>query len=211
MTISLGRLLLDRRILRWTVAAGSLLGLLATAPSAFASYCRQPGHVWFGPNPVAQFGTIFLTGVTCPHTPARFIFRDGAGNVVWDPVTQPSRDNCVIHHEPEFRTVTLPPGTYSVVGQFWDDFCTFRAVQLPNFTVTQRQCNRFCNEGTLDPDTCTCQCFEGADQNCWSQGGNWDYTSCTCSFDGPGCLGLEICPFLVKPPAEPNSSTLPQP
>jgi hypothetical protein len=204
MTINLGRHWLDRRILRGIIAAGALLGLMATAPSAFASRCRQPGHIWYGPNPVPQFGQIFLTGVTCPNTPARFIFRDGAGNIVWDPVTQRSRDNCVIHHEPEFRTVHLPPGNYFVVGQFWDEFCNFKVSTLPTFTVTRAACHVNCDQGTLDPDTCSCQCFEGADLNCWSQGGNWDSSTCTCRYfeplrpEGPG-------------PAEPRSVTPGQP
>jgi hypothetical protein len=203
MTINPGRYLLGRRILGGTIAAGALLGLMATAPSTFASQCRQPAHVWFGPNPVPQFGQIFLTGVTCPNTPARFIFRDGA-NVVWDPVTQRSRGNCVIHHEPEFRTVHLAPGTYFVTAQFWDEFCNFKVAQLGAFTVTRAACHVGCDQGTLDPDTCSCQCFEGAEQNCWSQGGNWDSSTCTCrTFEPlrPGEPG----------PAEPESKTSTQP
>jgi hypothetical protein len=183
MLLNLGRRSLDhrsfRRIIPVVVLAG---GLAALATPAAASYCRQPGHVWFGPNPVAQFGTIFLTGVTCPGTSARFLFRDGAGNVVWDQTTHPSRSNCVIHHEPEYRTVFLEPGSYSVEGQFFDDWCRFTSQSLGSLTVTRRACTVRCSQGVLDPDTCTCQCYEGAEQNCLDSGGFWNSQTCTCNY-----------------------------
>jgi hypothetical protein len=73
---------------------------------------------------VRQGTIVHLTGVVRAFSRIRFEFRDGAGNLVADHVTDFARSNCVVHHEPEwFDTRRLPVGTIHVTATYarWED------------------------------------------------------------------------------------------
>lgn len=83
--------------------------------------CLQNPHVWVGFSlDVPQGTTLYPTGVVVPKSRARFHFYNAAGQLVKVHVTQPARDNCVIHHEPEaMSTWDMPPGYYYILASFW--------------------------------------------------------------------------------------------
>ena len=201
----MNRGLLSHRRARIAFACAAVVigALFAVPPASAAGFCNQTGNLRFGPNPVAQGAPFFLTGITCPHTGARFRFFDQQGNKVDDRSTRPSRGNCVIHHEPETYPMPLAPGSYRVEGDFLDDFCQFRgSVQLGNLVVVRAPCNRRCDEGTLDRENCVCNCFEGADENCQLSGGIFNYSTCTCTIFDP-------CRDRICPPRDQQSSEAP--
>lgn len=80
--------------------------------------CNQASHarVNGGNNlTLTQGSTVYLTGVVRKYSRITFNFYDANGNWVAQHVTQPARDNCVVHHEPEwFSTWRLPVGTNRV-------------------------------------------------------------------------------------------------
>ena len=102
--------------------------------------CNQPTHAWvYGGPTVTQGAIVYLTGVVHRYSPITFNFYDADGNWVTQHVTQPARDNCVVHHEPEwFNTARLPIGTVRVDATFleWEtDQWTTR--QVGTLTVLQ--------------------------------------------------------------------------
>jgi len=82
--------------------------------------CNQPTHAWvYGGPTVYQGTTVYLTGVVRRYSQITFDFYDADGNWITRHVTQPARDNCVVHHEPEwFSTWRLPIGTVRVNATF---------------------------------------------------------------------------------------------
>jgi hypothetical protein len=83
--------------------------------------CGQPIHLWVAFNTEVPIGTsIYPTGVVVPNSGATFYWVDVKGRVVARHVTQPSRANCVIHHEPEsMSTSGFRPGLYAVYASYW--------------------------------------------------------------------------------------------
>lgn len=83
--------------------------------------CRQNPHVWVAFSlDVPQGTTLYPTGVVVPNSRARFHFYNAAGQLVKVHVTQPARENCVIHHEPEaMSTWDMAPGYYFIVASYW--------------------------------------------------------------------------------------------
>jgi hypothetical protein len=83
--------------------------------------CEQVPHVWVSfSNDVTRGTTLYPTGVVVEDTKASFGFYNPAGQLVKTHVTNPARDNCVIHHEPEaFSTSDLAPGYYFVYASYW--------------------------------------------------------------------------------------------
>lgn len=78
--------------------------------------CNQASHarVYGGPT-VYQGTTVYLTGVVRRYSRITFNFYDSSGNWITQHITQPARDNCVVHHEPEwFSTWRLPVGSIRV-------------------------------------------------------------------------------------------------
>lgn len=83
--------------------------------------CLQNPHVWVGFSLDVPQGTVlYPTGVVVPGSRARFHFYNASGQLVKVHITQPARDNCVIHHEPEaMSTWDMPPGYYYILASFW--------------------------------------------------------------------------------------------
>jgi hypothetical protein len=82
--------------------------------------CNQPTHAWvYGGPTVTQGAIVYLTGVVHKYSRITFNFYDPNGNWITQHLTQPARDNCVVHHEPEwFSTSRLPIGTVRVDATF---------------------------------------------------------------------------------------------
>jgi hypothetical protein len=82
--------------------------------------CNQPTHAWvYGGPTVTQGAIVYLTGVVHKYSRITFNFYDANGNWITQHLTQPARDNCVVHHEPEwFSTSRLPIGTVRVDATF---------------------------------------------------------------------------------------------
>lgn len=83
--------------------------------------CEQLAHVWVAfSNDVTRGTTLYPTGVVVPGTRASFGIYNAAGQLMKSHVTNPARDNCVIHHEPEaMSTSDLAPGYYFVYASYW--------------------------------------------------------------------------------------------
>ncbi len=80
--------------------------------------CAQPSHaIFYSPagTVVPRGTTVYMSGVVRPFSRVRYEFVDSAGTVAARHFTDFSRDNCVVHHEPEaFNTGLLSSGTYTV-------------------------------------------------------------------------------------------------
>jgi hypothetical protein len=99
-----------------------------TKPPVFLRWhsCEGPPLAQVGFTPVHGSATVtqgtylYLAGRTHRSTRALFEFRDASGNLVANHITGKSRDNCIIHHEPEaFSTWNLPVGTYQVAAWYY--------------------------------------------------------------------------------------------
>jgi hypothetical protein len=116
------------------------IATLAITASSGGTWCNQYSHAWVAGGPtVAQGSTVYLTGVVHKQSRITFTFYDVDGNWITQHVTQPARDNCVVHHEPEwFNTGRLPIGTVRVDATFleWesDQWITR---QVGTLTVTE--------------------------------------------------------------------------
>ena len=99
--------------------------------SGFIQGCAQVPHVWVAPVlnltsngiyvvSITQGTTIYFTGVVDPNTKVKFAVYNAAGQLVMTHLTNPARDNCVVHHEPEARSTSgLPQGNYYVFAAYW--------------------------------------------------------------------------------------------
>lgn len=158
--------------------------------TAGSTTCNQYSHAWVGgaQTTIMVGTTIYPTGVVRRNTPIYFNFVPRTGGPSYQHTTYPSRDNCVVHHEPEARsTAGWQPGLYDIYASYteWET----------DWVVTKLV-------GLLDlyspPPPPTCDPQQEAD--CWNNGGSWDSYSCTCSPQG-GCEpinGLKrppICPY----------------
>ncbi len=80
--------------------------------------CAQPSHaIFYSPSgySVPRGTSVYLSGVVRPFSRVRYEFVDSSGNVAARHLTDFSRANCVVHHEPEaFNTGLLASGTYTV-------------------------------------------------------------------------------------------------
>lgn len=93
-----------------------------TAPGPLVGYyqCGQVTHAFWGfSNDVTAGTIIYLTGVVAPNTPMHWGIYNQYGQLVRDHWTQNSRDNCVVHHEPEgVSTAGLAPGYYFLYASY---------------------------------------------------------------------------------------------
>lgn len=88
---------------------------------AVVSSCQQNPHVWVAfSNDVAQGTVLYPNGVVVKNTKAKFYFYNSAGQLAKIWLTQPARDNCVIHYEPEaMSTWDMAPGYYYIYANFF--------------------------------------------------------------------------------------------
>ncbi len=95
---------------------------LAPAPLTSSLYyeCGQVTHAFWGfSNDVTQGTVIYLTGVVAPGTVMHWGIYNQAGQLVREHWTQKSRDNCVVHHEPEgVSTAGMAPGYYYLYASY---------------------------------------------------------------------------------------------
>jgi len=93
------------------------------------STCRQDSHAWVGGvgSTFTQGATMYPTGVVAAATRIVFDFvNPTTGQIVLRHVTNPSRANCVVHHEPEaVSSWNLPAGRIDVYAKF-RTYCRFR-------------------------------------------------------------------------------------
>lgn len=82
--------------------------------------CAQASHARvYGGLTVYQGTTVYLTGVVRRYSRITFNFYDSSGSWITQHITQPARENCVVHHEPEwFSTWRLPVGSIRVDATF---------------------------------------------------------------------------------------------
>jgi hypothetical protein len=158
------------------------LGTLEIFTPTGSTTCNQTSHAWvYGAQyPITAGAYIYPTGVVRKNTSIYFNFVPQAGGPSYQHTTQPARDNCVVHHEPEARsTAWWTPGRYDIYATYteWET----------DGVVTR-------NVGVLDllspPPPPTCD--PNAEQDCNSMGGpyQWDSTNCVCR-----CIGSpSICP-----------------
>lgn len=83
--------------------------------------CEQIPHVGIAfSNDVTRGTVLYAWGVSVRDSRANFGFYNQFGQRVKTHATQPTRDNCVIHHEPEeIGTWDLAPGYYYVYSSYW--------------------------------------------------------------------------------------------
>jgi len=104
------------------------------------STCRQPSHAWVAGvgSTFTRGATIYATGVVAAATRIVFDFVNPAtGQIVLRHVTNPSRANCVVHHEPEaVSSWNLPAGRIDVYAKFtrWEAVEDVR-VLVNQFTI----------------------------------------------------------------------------
>jgi hypothetical protein len=158
------------------------LGSLEIFTPTGSTSCNQLSHAWvYGAQTPVTAGTyIYPTGVVHRNTRVYFNFVPQAGGASYQHTTQPSRDNCVVHHEPEARsTAYWAPGRYDIYATYteWEtDGVVTKLVGLLDL------------QGPPPPPTCD----PNAEQDCYNQGGpyQWDSTNCVCR-----CVGSpSICP-----------------
>jgi len=84
-------------------------------------HCEQVPHVGIAfSNDVTQGTILYAWGVSVPGSHANFAFYNQFGQLVKSHGTQSTRDNCVIHHEPEeISTSDMAPGYYYVYASYW--------------------------------------------------------------------------------------------
>lgn len=86
------------------------------------STCLQFSHAWVhnASSTIFRGTTLYPTGVVAAGTRVVFDFvNPTTGQIVARHVTQPSRLNCVVHHEPEaFSSWNLPPGRIDIYAKF---------------------------------------------------------------------------------------------
>lgn len=89
-------------------------------PGGGIYHCEQIPHAFWGfSNDVVQGTIIYLTGVVVKNTPMHWGIYNQAGQLVREHWTQNSRDNCVVHHEPEgVSTAGLAPGYYYLYASY---------------------------------------------------------------------------------------------
>lgn len=86
--------------------------------------CGQVTHPFWGlysgwSQDVTQGTTIYASGIVVPNTRMNWGIYDQYGNLVASHLTQPSRNNCVVHHEPEgISTWGLAPGYYYLYASY---------------------------------------------------------------------------------------------
>lgn len=83
--------------------------------------CNQNSHAWVhgAGGPIWPGTTIYPTGVVRRNTPIYFSFVPRAGGAGYSHATRASRDNCVVHHEPEARsTAGWTPGLYDILATY---------------------------------------------------------------------------------------------
>jgi hypothetical protein len=158
------------------------LGTLEIFTPTGSTTCNQTSHAWvYGAQyPIQAGAIIYPTGVVRKNTSIHFNFVPQAGGGSYQHTTQPSRDNCVVHHEPEARsTAYWAPGVYDIYATYteWET----------DGVVTK-------HVGVLDllapPPPPTCDPY--AEQSCYDMGWpyQWDSTNCVCR-----CVGSpSICP-----------------
>lgn len=158
------------------------LGTLEIFTPTGSTSCNQLSHAWVSgaQYPVTQGAVVYPTGVVRQYTRVYFNFVPRAGGASYQHTTQTSRENCVVHHEPEARsTAWWAPGLYDIYATYteWET----------DGVVTK-------NVGVLDllapPPPPTCDPY--AEQDCYNWGGpyQWDSTNCVCR-----CVGSpSICP-----------------
>jgi hypothetical protein len=104
------------------------------------STCNQDSHAWVGGvgTTFTQGATMYPTGVVAAATRIVFDFVNPAtGQIVLRHVTNPSRANCVVHHEPEaVSSWNLPTGQIDVYAKFtrWEAVEDVR-VLVNQFTI----------------------------------------------------------------------------
>lgn len=86
-----------------------------------SSHCLQNTVLYLATGNDVQQGTpLYPAGIVVKNTKAKFYFFNEAGQLVKIHLTQPARDNCVIHQEPEaMSTWDMPPGYYYVYANWW--------------------------------------------------------------------------------------------
>lgn len=102
------------------IFASDLVAPAPPGPPGAIFSCNQVTHPFWGfSNDVTQGTTIYLTGIVVPHTSMHWGIYNQAGQKVRDHWTQNSRDNCVVHHEPEgVSTAGLAPGYYYLYSSY---------------------------------------------------------------------------------------------
>lgn len=84
--------------------------------------CNQESHAWVhgAQGPIWAGTVIYPTGVVRKNTTVRFDFLpQAAGGPSYQHTTRVSRDNCVVHHEPEARsTAGWVPGRYNIYATY---------------------------------------------------------------------------------------------
>jgi hypothetical protein len=86
--------------------------------------CGQVTHVFWSlgstwSEDITRGTTLYVTGVVVPRTRINWGFYNAAGQRVKTHLTQPARDNCVVHHEPEaVSTWDLTPGYYYLYASY---------------------------------------------------------------------------------------------
>lgn len=158
------------------------LGTIEIFTPTGSTTCNQSSHAWvYGAQyPVTAGAIIYPTGVVRKNTSVHFNFVPQAGGGTYQHTTQPARDNCVVHHEPEARsTAYWNPGVYDIYATYteWEtDGVVTRHVGLLNLQAP--------------PPPPTCDPY--AEQACYDQGWpyQWDGGACVCR-----CVGSpSICP-----------------
>lgn len=185
--------------------AMTLLGLLAllvgapasaqsfapiTYPSGCWSRCNGSPNTWVRTNngygfvdggntaTVTQGEAIWFSGTVPKRTRASFaLINEATGQVAYTHTTNPSRDNCVIHHEPEyFNTGWLAPGRYRVVSTYWS-YCYPVVDEFLGTLVVQAYVPPVCDPPQWELDNCS-----------WP-GGFWNWSSCQCEYVYDPCGG----------------------
>jgi hypothetical protein len=86
--------------------------------------CGQITHPVWGlysgwSQDITRGTTIYFSGVVVPYSRVNWGIYDQYGNQVKTHLTQPSRENCVVHHEPEgVSTWDLAPGYYYLYASY---------------------------------------------------------------------------------------------
>lgn len=116
------------------------ISTLAITAGGGSTTCNQGSHARVhGGSTVYQGTTVYLTGVVRRQSRITFNFYDANNNWITQHVTQPARDNCVVHHEPEwFSTWRLPIGTVRVDATYLEwETDQWMTRQVATLTVLQ--------------------------------------------------------------------------
>ena len=158
------------------------LGTIELFTPTGSTSCNQFSHAWVhgAQGPVPWGAILYPTGVVRKNTRVYFNFVPQSGGASYQHTTQPSRNNCVVHHEPEARsTWGWTPGRYDIYATYteWEtDGVVTKLVGLLDL------------QAPPPPPTCD----PNAEQDCYNMGGpyQWDSTNCVCR-----CIGSpSICP-----------------